>query len=164
MGKIKKTDAKRFIMQIQKYLANTLKIDSKTEYLLGTDRWSHKSDIFAEIKKPKMFLFVEVEGEQSHPDTNVTKYWYWMEKNKIDKKVTLVHVFGSIFYGNNYKSRSELCGFIARKIRNAHRNFVYIPIPKSKHYKDDGTWKLSGLIEQTKNVIKNITAEKQNEK
>jgi len=160
VSKIKRSYAKQFIMRIQEYLINTLKLDPKTEYRLGAYKWSHKADIFVEIKKLKMFLFVEVEGEQSHPDTNVTKYWYWMEKKIIDNKVVLVHVFGPIFYNNNYKSRSELCDFIARKIKREHRNFIYFSIPKSKNYKVDKMPKQSAWLEQTKNVIRNITTEK----
>ena len=42
------------------------------------------------------------------PDTNVTKYWFWIEKMKIKEKIILIHVFGSEFYNNNYRSRVEL--------------------------------------------------------
>jgi len=154
--KLKKMTAKQFIRHIDKYIKNTLKLDSKCEYRLGEARWSHKADIEVEISKPKMQLFIEVDGEQPHPDTNVTKYWYWMNKNKISKKVVLIHIFGTAFYDSNYRSRSELCNFIANKMHHEFRNFVYISVPKSKHHRSDGKWKLSDLLLPTKRAIRNI--------
>ena len=86
MSKTRKMTAKQFIRHIDKYIKNILRLDSECEYKMGKDKWSHKADIAVKISKPKIQLFVEVDGEQPHPDTNVTKYWYWLCKNKISKK------------------------------------------------------------------------------
>src|SRR6185503_6087840 len=94
--KLRRDDAKRFIRQIKEYLETKFGLEPKCECRLGDYRWCPKADLFVEFKGVK--LFIEVEGCQPHPDTNVTKYWYWIEKTKVKGKIVLIHVFGHEFY------------------------------------------------------------------
>ena len=95
--------------------------------LFPGDRTSFKADIFI---KGDPQIFVEVDEQQANPDTNVSKYWMYLEKNP-DLKITLIHVFGEIVTGQNYKSRADLAAFIANKIEGAtNGSFKYHPIRK----------------------------------
>jgi hypothetical protein len=59
-------------------------------------------------------LAVEVEAAQTHPDTNVGKYWLLHEKKKY-KKIVLLHIYTPEF--NSYPCRKELAEFYAEKMR-----------------------------------------------
>ncbi len=152
--KFRQSDARKFIRQISNYLEKEHGLPPQHEYPLGKDRWCSKSDIYVESKGRK--LFIEVEGNQPHPDTNVTKYWYWIERTKKTEKVILIHVFGNKFYNNNYRSRTVLCSFIAQKIRKAGYNFFYYPVPVNKHHVWSKSWSILKLLELTKKQIKDI--------
>jgi len=101
--------------------------EGKTEYSFSKKKWDFKSDFKVEIN-PKDFLIVEIESSQPHPDTNVTKYWYILEKNP-DIKITLIQIFGRGFLEkskNDYRSRLELCGFMAKKMKREFKErFIY---------------------------------------
>lgn len=149
--KLRRYDAKKFIQQIKVYLEQEHHLQPQREYPLGVERWCSKSDIYVEFNGGK--LFIEVEGSQPHPDTNVTKYWYWIEHTKNKGKIILIHVFGNEFYDNNYRSRTALCGFIAEKIKKQSIDFVYYPIPIKKHHSWSENWSISNLLELTKRRI-----------
>ena len=150
----RKNNASKFIALIKDYLQDKLHLSPKTEYKLGNHAWSSKADIAIELGKNK--FFVEVEEGQNHPDTNVTKYWSWIEKEKISNKVILIQIFGSDFYDNNYRSRTELCKFIADKIKETGFDFIYIPIPEERQHKYNENWQIFDLLDQTKRKIKEI--------
>lgn len=150
----RRDDAKKFIQGVQAYLEADHHLRPKCEHRLGTDRWCSKADIFVEFKDVK--LFVEVEGSQPHPDTNVTKYWYWIDQTKPKGKVVLIHVFGHEFYDNNYRSRTALCDFLAEKIRRQGVDFVYCPIPVDKHHPWSERWLISDLLDSTKKEINKL--------
>ena len=80
---------------------------------------SFKADFSVELSS-NTFLFVEVEETQTHPDTNVSKYWMFLEKNK-GINIILIQIFGRGFTEtkNNYRSRLDLCNFIAGKMSEA---------------------------------------------
>lgn len=150
--KLRRDDAKRFIQEIKIYLEKEHHLQPQCECLLGTDRWCSKADIFVEFKGMK--LFVEVEGSQPHPDTNVTKYWYWIDQTKPKGKVVLIHIFGHEFYDNNYRSRTVLCDFLAKKIQEQGIDFVYRPIPVDRQHPWSEKWLISDLLDSAKNEIK----------
>ena len=152
--KLRRDGAKKFIREIKKYLESEYQLQPKCECLLGTDRWCSKADIFIEFKGIK--LFIEVEESQPHPDTNVAKYWYWIDQTKPKGKVVLIHVFGHEFYDNNYRSRTVLCDFLAKKIRKQGINFVYRPIPLEKHHAWSEKWLIFDLLKLTKETINGI--------
>lgn len=106
------------------------KIVSEGEYPLSPgERTSFKAD--ASIKfSPNWLVFLEIEEHQSHPDTNVSKYWTFLDSAAKGLDITLIQVFGSEFAEteNNYKSRKDLCSVIAGKIRKEHKTFDYVPL------------------------------------
>ncbi len=80
--------------------------EGRSEYPSSKEKWAFKSDFRVEIS-PKDFLIVEIEANQPHPDTNVTKYWKVLEENP-DTKITLIQIFGRGFLEkskNDYRSR-----------------------------------------------------------
>jgi len=148
----RKSNASKFIDDINNYLLNSLNKNTTKEYRLGNDIWCSKADLFLADKKNK--IFIEVDEGQPHPDTNVLKYWYWMETENIKSKVLLIHVFGSYFYNNNYRSRSQLCRFLVDKMKVQFDNFEYIPVPRDVQHSYDENWTLSSLADETKEILK----------
>jgi len=149
----RKTAAKKFIKELAKYTANTLRQKPIPEYSLGREKWRYFSDLYIPVRKSK--VFIEVEEGQPHPDTNVTKYWFWLDQQKIKDRIFLIHVFGSQFYDDSYRSRTQLCDFVAKKISKSF-NFKYIPIPKEKHHPYKASWRLHNLLALTKKEIREI--------
>lgn len=147
------TAAKKFIKELAKYTVNTLRKKPIVEYSLGTKKWRSFSDLCIPARRSK--VFIEIEEGQLHPDTNVTKYWYWLEQERIKDKIFLIHVFGSKFYDDSYRSRTQLCGFVAKKISKSF-NFKYIPIPKEKHHPYEESWRLHNLLTPTKKAIRKV--------
>lgn len=62
-----------------------------------------------------VLLALEVEVKQSHPDTNVGKYWLLSQHKKF-KKVILFHVYTPAY--NSYGWRKTLGEFYALKMEN----------------------------------------------
>ena len=104
-------------------------IDNKDEWHLnpGNLKTSFRSDI--QISKDNdNLLCIEIEEAQPHPDTNVTKYWPFLEANP-QTRVTLLQIFGRGFMetDNNYASRMQLCKFVANKLEAMYPNrFKYV--------------------------------------
>ena len=63
-----------------------------------------------------ILLAVEIEVRQTHPDTNVGKYWLLYDEFKTYKKIVLFHVYTPGF--NSYGWRMKLGEFYARKMQS----------------------------------------------
>lgn len=72
----------------------------------------------------KVLLAIEVEFGQSHPDTNVGKYWLLAEHHQY-AKIYLFHVYTPRF--NSYGWRKRLGEFYARKME-AELPFQYVQL------------------------------------
>jgi hypothetical protein len=70
----------------------------------------------------RSLLAIEVEVRQSHPDTNVGKYWLLTEYKRYDK-VVLIHVYTPAY--NSYGWRKALGEFYAKRMA-AEGGFEYI--------------------------------------
>ena len=64
--------------------------------------------------QPEVLVAAELESTQRHPDTNVLKYWPWLEERP-GTTLILVHVFGRWSLSRT-GNRSRLAGWVARKI------------------------------------------------
>lgn len=142
-----------FIIKICKFLSKELRLEPQREYRLGDSKCDCMADVFFQVGNA--VVFIEVEEGQPHPDTNLTKYWYWIEQKKIKSPVYLIQIFGKEFYDKNYISRTRLCDFIAQKI-NKSKNFYYFSIPKNKHHPKEKDWQIFSLLEETKKQIVEI--------
>lgn len=154
----KQSSAVKFVGALKEYLKKDFGIDSIPEYHLGHERYSFKSDLYFEVSG--INIFIEVEDRQPHPDTNVSKYWQWVEENSIKLPVVLVQIFGKEFYGNNYRSRAELCTFIAEKIKKAGINLSYVSLKPDMLLKNSEDWSIAELFSKTKNILKEIINQK----
>ncbi len=74
----------------------------------------------------QVLLAVEVEVRQTHPDTNVGKYWLLSEHQRY-KKIVLFHVYTPAY--NSYGWRKTLGEFYARKM-SAELPFEYVLLDK----------------------------------
>lgn len=108
--------------QLKEYFKEGVK-----ERKFSKDTWAFKSDFAIGLGQDN-WLFVEIENAQPHPDTNVSKYWTLLDKNK-DVNITLIQIFGKRFLEeskNDYRSRLDLCKFIADKIHKEYgKRFIY---------------------------------------
>ena len=59
-------------------------------------------------------VYLEVEQGQQHPDTNVLKYWPWIEERP-DVRVTLIQVFGP-WSSKRRGNRSELAKWVGARM------------------------------------------------
>ena len=93
--------------------------------LLEGNKQSPKADIGIK-KKNGEIIAVEIEIGQTHPDTNVSKYWRMKYRFTKGKKLTLIQVFGPR-YENDYQSRTDLAEFIAKRmIQDYGKTFEYV--------------------------------------
>jgi hypothetical protein len=76
----------------------------------------------AALTDGRSLLAIEVEVRQSHPDTNVGKYWLLTEYKRYDR-VVLMHVYTPAY--NSYGWRKTLGEFYARRM-TAEGEFEYI--------------------------------------
>jgi len=63
----------------------------------------------------KVLLALEVEVKQTHPDTNVGKYWLLSQHHRYEK-IVLIHVYTPAY--NSYGWRKTLGEFYAMKMEN----------------------------------------------
>lgn len=67
------------------------------------------------------FLFVEIEVGQTHPQTNVVKYWPWLDESE-QREVLLVQ----LFYGNTRRRR--LTAWLGKRLGNVFGGrLIYLP-------------------------------------
>lgn len=64
-----------------------------------------------------LWLLLEIEGTQHHPNTNVLKLWPFLEENP-QRSVILVHAFEK-GRSNRVSSRGRLANWTANKMRSA---------------------------------------------
>jgi hypothetical protein len=91
-------------------------------------------------------LAVEVEVRQSHPDTNVGKYWLLREYRAYDR-VVLVHVYTPAY--NSYGWRKALGEFYAKRM-TAEGRFEYILM--DERGAQDAASTLDAVTERVKSV------------
>ncbi len=108
------------------------------------------------IMDDKHEIFIEIEETQCHPDTNVSKYWMYLEENK-DKNIILIQFFGREFsIKQNYLSRLMLCKFIADKIENENvERFKYYRLQSIEEKYIDSDYK-NKVDEIADEIVKSI--------
>jgi hypothetical protein len=62
-----------------------------------------------------VLIAVEIETKQTHPDTNVGKYWLLHDEFKDYKKIVLFHIYTPVF--DSYEWRMRLGEFYAKKMK-----------------------------------------------
>ena len=88
-------------------------------------------------------LAIEVEATQTHPDTNVGKYWL-LHKEKKYNKIILFHIYTPKF--NSYGWRKKLAEFYAKKMREeVPIEYIILDYRAAAEY--------SSTLESIKNVI-----------
>ncbi len=65
----------------------------------------------------KVLITIEVEAGQTHPDTNVGKYWMLLDNHKNYSKAILFHIFTPAF--NSYEWRMKLALYYAKKMEES---------------------------------------------
>jgi hypothetical protein len=119
-------------LQFETKLAAWMKGFARSELSFRAGRQSipgFPSDGFradALLTNGRVLLALEVEVKQSHPDTNVGKYWLLSEYQSYDK-VILFHVYTPAY--NSYGWRKRLGEFYAKRMA-AELPFEYVLLDK----------------------------------
>ena len=99
-------------------------------YLYPEKQRSPKADIIIR-KDSNNWIAVEIEETQTHPDTNILKYWEFLEKNK-NLSLKLIQILGRGFVEGktkkgNYVSRVNNCKFLKVKMEDdLNGRFKYV--------------------------------------
>ncbi|MEH6536650.1 MAG: hypothetical protein V7719_09670 [Psychroserpens sp.] len=97
------------------FIANKLGIQFEPNEL-KLDKWGNVDFYF---KKDNLFVLLEVEKGQKHPNTNVAKVWPYLEENpKI--KILLIQIIRD--ENKAPKNRLALCDFLGQKLENVFPN------------------------------------------
>ncbi len=92
-----------------------------------------------------VYLFLEVETSQKHPNTNVLKVWPFMDENK-KIKIFLIQTFFPNSPGLT-SNRGKLCEWTAAKIKNIHgKRFNYYKLVINDSLTQNDFTKLKILI------------------
>ena len=70
------------------------------------------------IETEDRLIFIELENEHPHPDTNFLKYWRWVEKYSVKMQVEIIQILGPLFKGRNYESRILNIDFLVEKCKD----------------------------------------------
>ena len=89
----------------------------------------------------KTLLALEIETGQTHPDTNVGKYWFLYHEYKRYRKIILFHIYTPTF--DSYGWRKKLAEFYVERLRSE--------VPLEYHLKD---FRKSGPYEDVLKKIK----------
>lgn len=100
-------------MAVAKILGERLGLDFGTAKR-SLDSWG-EADRCIELSR-NVWLLLEVEGTQHHPNTNVLKLWPFLEKHP-ERCVWLVQAFGKDGK-NRVSSRGRLAAWLAEKMRD----------------------------------------------
>ena len=95
-------------------------------------------------------LALEIEASQTHPDTNVGKYWLLTSEYPSYKRIVLFHVYTPAF--NSYPWRKKLAEFYAERLtREFQFEYVVIDHRQTTDYQvvlEDVKTQVSARIEQ----------------
>jgi len=81
-----------------------------------------------------ILIAVEIETRQTHPDTNIGKYWLLNIKHKLYKKIVLFHIYTPEF--NSYGWRKKLAEFYIEKMRSeVPIDYILLDYRATKNYK-----------------------------
>lgn len=98
------------------------------------------------LSNDNVLLAVEIEAGQTHPDTNVGKYWLLHSKYKHYKKFILFHVYTPDF--NSYGWRKEIGEFYAGKmLLEIQMDYILLDYRKATNY-DTILMELKTLIQE----------------
>ena len=109
-----------------------LKFSGGRQCIPGLPSDSFRAD--AALTNDRVLIAVEVEIRQTHPDTNVGKYWLLSDRRIYDK-IILFHIYTPAY--NSYGWRKTLGEFYAEKMK-IELPFEYVLLDK-RHATDLGT-------------------------
>lgn len=146
--------AKRILTNLESWLIKKKGIDKSMigpKKLIPGYKCSPETDFQVRLNNGNR-IFVEIEEGQKHPEGNVAKYWWWIEKKHISrdkniKKVVLIQLFGKRFQnGATNKSRVEVCKFLASKMKKSYPRIFSYHYLNFKGSKEEGFKKNKSIL------------------
>ena len=103
---------------------STKKIQFRNSYqaIIGFPSDGFRSD--GMLTDGEVLIAVEVEAGQTHPDTNIGKYWFLQTRYKHYKKIILLHIYTPDF--DSYGWRKKLAEFYIEEMKELKIPIEYI--------------------------------------
>ncbi|MBI3783303.1 MAG: hypothetical protein HY270_07870 [Deltaproteobacteria bacterium] len=114
----------RLAAWMQSFATSALRFRAGRQAIPGFPSDGFRAD--ALLTNSQVLLALEVEVKQTHPDTNVGKYWLLSEHHEY-KKIVLFHVYTPAY--SSYGWRKTLGEFYARRM-SAELPFEYVLLDK----------------------------------
>ena len=109
--------------------AHGLLAEARLEYPLRLPRGAPECGADLGIVLPSQLIFLEVDNSGTPVDTNVSKYWPWLETQRPATPVLLIHVLNPLtFQGKSYSAHIVIANFIAEQITKVWPGFRYVQI------------------------------------
>ncbi len=116
---------------LSSYSSDSVEFRNSYQAIVGFPSDGPRSD--GMLSGKNTLIAVEIEAGQTHPDTNVGKYWLLHAKYKQYKKYILFHIYTPDF--NSYGWRKKLGEFYACKMRlEVPMDYVVLDYRKAKNY------------------------------
>ena len=129
---------------LSSYSSDNIEFRNSYQAIVGFPSDGPRSD--GMLSDRKTLIAVEIEAGQTHPDTNVGKYWLLHTKYMQYKKYILFHIYTPDF--NSYGWRKKLGEFYASKMRlEIPIDYVLLDYRKAANY-DTTLTKIKTLIQE----------------
>jgi hypothetical protein len=115
---------------LRTFRSATIQFCNANQAIAGFPSYGFRSD--GMLTNGRILVAVEVEASQTHPDTNVGKYWLLHAKYKQYQKIILFHVYTP---DCRSKSRKELGEFYAEQMKGkVPLHYIPLDCTKAKDY------------------------------
>lgn len=85
------------------------------------------SDCRIKLRTHDIEVFIEAESKRIDPVYNLIKTLIWLDENKPNHFVILLHVFDESYVMED-KPRKAMCDFVYRNVQSNYKNFIYCPL------------------------------------
>jgi hypothetical protein len=129
---------------LKKEFSSELRFKNSYQAIEGFPPYGFRSD--GMLTDGETLLALEVEAGQTHPDTNVGKYWLLHQMHRQYKKIILFHIYTPAF--DSYGWRKNLAEFYVDKLKDeVPLEYNLKDFRESNNYKD--------VLKEIKMEIKN---------
>ncbi|MBI5945227.1 MAG: hypothetical protein HY864_12725 [Chloroflexi bacterium] len=124
---------KRIIDWLISFSSEKIQFRNSYQAIVGFPTSGFRSD--GMLTDGKILFAVEVEAGQTHPDTNVGKYWFLHDEYPKYSKIILFHIYTPAF--NSYESRRKLASFYAEKMKGSFPfDYKLFDCPKESSFEE----------------------------
>ena len=109
---------------LEGFSSNHIQYRNSHQAIIGFPTDGFRSD--GMLTDGNVLIAVEIEAGQTHPDTNVGKYWFLQTRYKRYEKIILLHIYTPHF--NSYGWRKKLAEFYIEEIKKLKLPVEYVQL------------------------------------